>query len=680
MISKSPVLAVFGEFGSGKTSILNLLKEHLEDKGIVVSFSTWLPGSQETLISYLLSDIANECEKQYVVPGLRRSARRLAKALGKNVPFIRDYLESLPVATQKDDIDGLKTALSRLPKRVIVLLDELDRMERDELVTLLKVIRGISSLPNMSLVCAGDRGTIVEKVSGAVDDKSNTYFEKFFPVSIPIPEVSPEALRRAGTKRLVGALRARSWFESQSDEDAFRGQIEEIWDECVAPFCRTLRAVGLLANDVSTAAAPLWREVDPVDLTLIQLLRRCKPDIFAIVSKNSVALTGGENLTRGGRYHSDEEVDKMRKKLVTEIESVAPKAEEVQQVMRVLGELFPLFVQAMDRLWVMRHQRPESGAEDPKRISHAGIFPAYFRYEIPEAMFSSVEMDALLRRMAAATNADDRDHAFRETLNSMEKGSLRRDDFLRKLANAATKSMPVPVGKALVHAAMKAADKYTYDIFPTFGEAGHVLVIALRILLRLQRREKVELLNESIQDATDDSMARNIFIVLLGPHRDFNLEIPPAEIYPSFIKRMRKRYGREVDAAAVDLRTSDPWAFDLWGKDKIDGVTIDPEDRSIQRDFWLRYIENSRLRFAQVFRGIFLPVAVYDSDPTPLVENKIPVADIRRLFEDLPEDPALTTTDRNTLETVQRFLNGEFKNGVGQPGHVIYRDNESATF
>jgi hypothetical protein len=43
LISKAPVIALFGEFGSGKTSILNLLREHLQGKAIVVSFSTWLP-------------------------------------------------------------------------------------------------------------------------------------------------------------------------------------------------------------------------------------------------------------------------------------------------------------------------------------------------------------------------------------------------------------------------------------------------------------------------------------------------------------------------------------------------------------------------------------------------------------------------------------------------------------
>ena len=87
MIGKAPVLLLSGTFGSGKTSILNLLREHLGDKAITVSFSTWLPGSQETLTAYLLADIANECKKQYVVPGLGQSARRFAIALGQKVPL-----------------------------------------------------------------------------------------------------------------------------------------------------------------------------------------------------------------------------------------------------------------------------------------------------------------------------------------------------------------------------------------------------------------------------------------------------------------------------------------------------------------------------------------------------------------------------------------------------------------
>ena len=212
------MVALFGDFGSGKTSTLNLLREHLQGKAIVVSFSTWLPGSKETLTSYLMADIANECQKDYMVPGLRRSTRGLANALAQSVPLLRGISELFPAATQKDDIENLRTALRRLPKRIVVLLDELDRMEQSELRTLLKVIRGISELPNLSFVCAAERETLVETIRGNLNDKSNLYFEKFFPVAIPIPKIGDSDLRAAGTQRLVSTLRNRSWFESEAEE------------------------------------------------------------------------------------------------------------------------------------------------------------------------------------------------------------------------------------------------------------------------------------------------------------------------------------------------------------------------------------------------------------------------------------------------------------------------------
>jgi Cdc6-like AAA superfamily ATPase len=51
-------------------------------------------------------------------------------ALGQKVPLLSEYLKLLPPSTQKEDIDNLRSALTRLPKRIVVLLDEIDRMER----------------------------------------------------------------------------------------------------------------------------------------------------------------------------------------------------------------------------------------------------------------------------------------------------------------------------------------------------------------------------------------------------------------------------------------------------------------------------------------------------------------------------------------------------------------------
>jgi hypothetical protein len=668
MIARAPVIALSGAFGVGKTSILNLLREHLGDKAITISFSTWLPGSQETLTSYLLADIASECKKRYVVPGLRQSARRLAIALGQRVPVLSDYLKLIPSTTQKDDIESLKSALIRLPKRVVVLLDEIDRMEKEEIMTLLKVIRGIATLPNLSFICAGSLTTMIKTAQ-----KDEEYFEKFFPVLISVPEPDPAALRKTGANRLVTAFASRDWFKNNDEAEQFKKRIEGVWDALIAPFCKTLRAIGLLANDVTVAAAPLWREVDPVDLTLIEMMHRFKPSVHRLLAKSSYALTGGESFVRGGTYHNEKDEEEARTKLSGDLKSMVPGDDEREQLYGVINELFPQVSITERRLRRAQRKTKQSTTivdEKDKRISEPGIFPAFFRYELPDEIFSSVELGSLLEQLERTPHQEARDTIFLNALQSMEKGSLKRDDFLRKLADSA-KTIPLPVAKSLGQAAARASANYTYDMMAQFAEAGHVLRMILLITKRLSKTDRVVFLQLCILEATDDTMAFRILTILPAQKDDDEIGVTVGELYGSFANRMRKRYGRNIDAANFDLSTSDPWALEYWGRDlREKGVMTEPEDRKIQNDFWLRYIGNSKLRLAKAFREFFLPIAAYTTDPTPFVQNKISLEDLKRLYDELPEDAALTDKDRKSLETLRRFLAGEFKNGINPTDNV----------
>ncbi len=54
---------------------------------------------------------------------------------------------------------------------------------------------------------------------------------------------------------------------------------------------------------------------------------------------------------------------------------------------------------------------------------------------------------------------------------------------------------------------MRASAKYTYDMMPGFGEAGHVLRMILWTAKRLSHPERLTFLRECILNATDDTMA-----------------------------------------------------------------------------------------------------------------------------------------------------------------------------
>ena len=594
LISKSPVIALFGDFGSGKTSTLNLLREHLKDKAVIVSFSTWLPGSEATLTSYLMADIANQCQKEFMVPGLRQSATRLTNALAKSVPFLKAFAELLPATTQRDDIDNLRAALRRLPKRVVVLLDELDRMEADELRTLLKVIRGISELPNLSFVCAAERQTLVETVKGNLNDSSTLYFEKFFPVAIPIPKIGDSELRRVGTERLVRTFDNRAWFETETEKESFRKKINDLWNDRIAASCPTLRAIGLLANDVGDAAAPLRREVDPIDLVLIELLRRFKPSVYEIIARNSVVLTGGDSWLRGGTYRPDEEKKASEERLIKDLKDATEGDAQMDYIKGILIEMFPKFATINGRKsWLLDKDKTKRDDEE-KRICKPEMFPAYFRYELPAAIYSSVDFEEFARHFAKLPEGAPRTTFFTEELRSMEKGSLKRDDFLKK-ASDLVETADLSIARALAFATIVTANEVTYEgFFFSLSEAGHVLRAVLRFAQRLPKSERPAFLSECIDKAADDTMAFRILTTLTNPKSDAYLHISFAELYPAFIVRMRRRYGRDIDAPNVDLSTSDPPSFNLWGSRDLSEYQVqpNPEDREIEHDFWKRYIRS----------------------------------------------------------------------------------------
>jgi hypothetical protein len=675
MIARNPVIGVFGKFGSGKTSILNLLREHLGGKAIVVSFTTWLPGSQETLSAYLIADIANECKKHYMVPGLSKSARRLANALSKTVPLLQGYSELFPSPTQRDDIESMKTTLARLPKRVVVLLDELDRMEREEILTLLKVIRGISTLPNLSFVCALDIEEVIRIVRKDTNAENATYFDKFFPVSVPVPEIDGSALQNAGVERLTRAFEQRNWFANESQKSDFRNQIAGIWKDQISLICPNLRTIGLLANDAGTAAALLKGEVNPIDLILIEMLHRFFPLVYEIVSRNSLTLTGGEGWLKGGAYHSDKEKKALQQRFVEDLDKAEPAGTRRDFVNRVLGALFPLYDQVLGASWTRRMAKKET-KEDDRHIRESSMFPAYFRYELPESVFSSVELEEFLLRIKNAPGEQGQQRIFLEELETLEKGSLKRDDFLRKLSEAGGAAPPAE-GRGLAQLAMKAADKYSYDsFFTSFGEAGHILRLVIGVAKKVQRSDRNPFLAKCIAEATDDTMAYRILTKLTGQWNDFDLGVRFSELYPAFIHRMRSRYGRDVDVSRVDITTSDTNAFALLGNlappdtganpsPTGSGVAVDPEDRVIQREFWLRFIDGSRRRLAESFQGIFMPVGIYENDPTAFVEMKIPVENLRNLYDALIDGEPLDEFEQTALPRLKRFLDGEFRNGVG---------------
>ena len=166
-----------------------------------------------------------------------------------------------PPYTQREEIHDLGELLDRVPKRVVVLLDEIDRMQKDDLLLLLKVIRGAPNLPNLTFVCAFEPEEVETKVCGAFDARSHEFMEKFFPTTVDLPKPSNQTLEQTFRSRIIESLDRVSWFADDDDRNAFAERIDELWAKALIPVLTNLRKIGLLSSDLHAAAVLVGGEV-----------------------------------------------------------------------------------------------------------------------------------------------------------------------------------------------------------------------------------------------------------------------------------------------------------------------------------------------------------------------------------------------------------------------------------
>ena len=138
------------------------------DRPIIVKFSPSLAADANGLIISLLNSIVVEMSKQYVIPGLRRDAFDYARTLLAVMPKAERFKAFLSEPSQEEQIARLARRISATDRRVLVVLDDLDRLQASELEAVFKVLRGSDAFVNVMFLCCFDQEKYLVDLSPGV--------------------------------------------------------------------------------------------------------------------------------------------------------------------------------------------------------------------------------------------------------------------------------------------------------------------------------------------------------------------------------------------------------------------------------------------------------------------------------------------------------------------------------
>jgi KAP-like P-loop domain-containing protein len=455
-----PVVALTGAFGDGKTSVLNLLSKALQGREdvLLVRFSTWLPMDEETLVSTLLNSVLGRLETRFVVPKIKRNLMKFTRTFFAVLPGVPASIKDLfEKPSQSEQIAELRRNLSSLPVRVAILLDDIDRMHKNELDTMLKLIRGVPEFPQLTYVCAFHPHALVQTLRGGPSVKSGEeaeqFLEKFFPDQIQLPKIEESLLAVEFEKRFFAICDRNTLLVEPEERQKFKDDLRTLWQMSLKGYFTNLRQVKLFTNRLNRSLPIVGQEVNLRDFALIELVRMMNPVMYEEISRNArYFMFARWRLTSWLEVvNPDEKIEqKMRNSYFDVLFRDLPRPPE-GTLLGLVKEIFPPVNSYLSGADIPVHiSQGSDEAERQRKIYHPDFFARYFIFQVPQDLFGEKDLSNFISAMNGKNDVAQCATTFISKYEGLHELPMKRSHFLHRvdisierLSHIAAQALPV---------------------------------------------------------------------------------------------------------------------------------------------------------------------------------------------------------------------------------------------
>jgi|GEM_PF-3591899 len=429
----SLVMALCGPWGTGKSSILNLLELQLvkqtdqtpdaAKKNIkVVRFDPWFFNSTEELlqtyfseINRVVSQLIEKKEFDKLASTIRKYTKMLSFAPEISFGLLRVKMPTKPredVSSPESLRKELRELLKNIDGSVVVLIDNLDRLDQKELLLVFKLIRLCSDFPKFIYLLAFSKKQVLATLGDerGIDPE---FLSKIVQVTIDLPQIDQEQIDEFVYK---GVNEITSLHEIEFEENVAE-RFAPLYQRYVSEhlIC-DLRSAKRYLNAIAFSMPLVKGEVNFADFLVSEMVRVFFPVVYRELPSYKSEFTELDLLisSAGGDLDRRQRHEVFRK-LQAWLGDTLHNSKEVEIIEGLLGFLFPTL-----GAFIANPQNPtyithEYGSiyEKEQRITAPTHFDRYFRFQVPRDDIPST----IVRGIIATINSEEHDAAEDETGN-----------------------------------------------------------------------------------------------------------------------------------------------------------------------------------------------------------------------------------------------------------------------
>lgn len=275
-------LGLTAPWGAGKTSFMLAMKDYLEkrhsDETILLDFNPWMYRKAPNLTQVFFEELSRTLAPyssalasgfmQYVDYILSKENNTWIQLGARLLP------QGFKAKSTREQYEFLKKEICKLGRKIVIFIDDVDRLDSEELIELFSLVRNISSFPNMSYILAYDKEYVTNQLQGKFDTQKNRYIEKILQEEYLLAKITPTQLYKALNEYLkrIGHVNLFSTIK------ASKINLEE--------HLPTIRSIKRVCNSILSLPQELNGNIELFDWFVLELIRIQYPKLFEFLKNN----------------------------------------------------------------------------------------------------------------------------------------------------------------------------------------------------------------------------------------------------------------------------------------------------------------------------------------------------------------------------------------------------------
>lgn len=312
--TESLVVGLYGGWGVGKTSIINLVVEELnsaatnlldEEKPIILNFSAWSYSGQNQLIYsffrrlssvlrrvsylensdriiYLLELYVSFFTHQPIPKALRRQRSFVDKVTFQNNPEVYAWESGRDLTLVKAELNELLTHQKR---KIIIIIDNISRLYDYEIKQIFQIVKSIGDYANTAYLLALDKEYVIRAINKMDGGGGEEYIEKIVQLPFEVPPILQQDIEKIFVDRLKDIL-------ATVPNDAWNIEYwSDIYFSSLKYFFENCRDITRYVNTLNFGYSRLRDVVNPVDFFALTAIEIFMPEVYFGIRENKDLFT-----------------------------------------------------------------------------------------------------------------------------------------------------------------------------------------------------------------------------------------------------------------------------------------------------------------------------------------------------------------------------------------------------